>query len=384
MTTYSRILALFVTTAAASCAKVDQLPGTTGSGGVAGPGTGGATVSPDGGVMTGSGGDMRGSNMGNGGMGGEASCGLVSFNLVRRPVDILVLLDRSASMARDSLDNPIPAGSTVVSKWDQIVPALTQVMSQVGGDISWGFKTFPEGNGTQCAQSTLTPKIDVPIAPMNVAAVTSAIMTTLPTGNGTPTGATFEVATTHLRSIADDHRKFILFATDGQPSCMGSVGSLSYTGGGSVQAVGAATNAISAAAQAGFHTFVVGVATKDTDTATLDAWATAGMEPRSDPNPLAKRFYLGATKNELVSVFTTITNVAQTCVFPLSKVPPVPSNIAVKVMGTKAPFDASNTTGWNYVDSTTVQVYGSWCDMIKTSAANMVQIIYGCPNIDIP
>ena len=289
-------------------------------------------------------------------------------------------------MARDSTDTDIPAGSAIVSKWNQVVPALTQVIAQVGGDTSWGLKSFPE-DGTQCAQITLTSKIDVPMASMNAAEIARVVMATTPAGNGTPTGATFEVATAYLRSQGNDHRKFILFATDGQPSCAGSIGSLAYTGGGSVAAVGAATTAITAAAQAGFHTFVVGVATKPTDTITLNEWAVAGLESRADPNPLATKYYLGATKSELVSAFTTITNIAQTCVFTFAKPPPVPEKIAVKVTGVKAPQDLSNLNGWNYVDSTThmaVQVFGSWCDMIKSSAAGMVEITFGCPNIDIP
>jgi hypothetical protein len=370
--------------ALSACAQVSSSPGSLGTGGSGNNGVTGA-----GGVFgTGSGGLNGNGGAGGliGGGGGERACGLENFPLVRRPVDILVLLDRSASMARDSTDTDIPAGSTIVSKWNQVVPALTQVIGQVGGDTSWGLKSFPE-DGTQCAQSTLTTKIDVPMAPMNTAEIARVVMATTPAGNGTPTGATFEVATNYLRQMGNDHRKFILFATDGQPSCSGSIGSLVYTGGGSVQAVGAATTAITAAANAGFRTFVVGVATKPTDTATLNDWAVAGQEPRADPNPLATKYYLGATKTELISAFTTIANIAQTCVFTLSKPPPVPDKIAVKVSGVKAPQDLTNTNGWNYVDSTThtaVQVYGSWCDMIKTSAADMVDIIFGCPNIDIP
>ncbi|MES1204827.1 MAG: VWA domain-containing protein [Pseudomonadota bacterium] len=387
MKIWSRLPALFVMVTALSCAKVDQGPGATGTGGTAGPGSGGTVGGGGvggGGVSAGTGGDMRGTTSG-GGMGGEMSCGLERFDLERRPVEILVLLDRSASMARDSMDKDIPPGSTIVSKWNQIVPALNEVVGKIGGDISWGLKSFPE-DGKECAQDTLTTKIDVPIAPMNAADIVAGVTRTTPAGNGTPTGATFEVATAHLRSRMNDHRKFILFATDGQPSCSGSVGSLALTGGGSMQAVGAATNGITAAAQAGIHTFVVGVATKETDTATLNAWAVAGMEARTDPNPLATKFYLGATKAELVNAFTTITNITQTCVFPLSKAPPVPTNIAVKVTGVKAPYDSASVSGWNYTDKTqtAVEVFGSWCDMVKTTAANKVEIIFGCPNIDIP
>ena len=50
----------------------------------------------------------------------------------------------------------------------------------------------------------------------------------------------------------------------------------------------------------------------------------------------------------------------------------------------KAP--RNTTDGWEYTDAThmTVQVNGSWCDMIKTAGANTVQIIFGCPLIDVP
>lgn len=358
-------------------------------------GNGGSLLGSGGGTQAGSGPNLDGGQVSSGaggrallasnGQGGEMSCGLETFNLERRPVDILVLLDRSASMARDSLDKDIPAGSTTPSKWSQIVPALTDVVTTVGGDISWGFKTFPE-DGAQCAQATLTSKIDVPIAPKNGAAVAAQASATMPLGNGTPTGGVFDVATSYLTGIGNDHRKFILFATDGQPSCSGTVGSLSFTGGGSTGAISAATVAIGKAATAGFPTFVVGVATKASDTKTLTDWAIAGGEPRADPNPIANKFYLGSTKDELVAAFTAITTVAQTCVFNFTKAPPVPTKIAVKVSGVKAPADPTHADGWDYTDATNmaVEVFGSWCDMIKTTAANTVEVIFGCPNIDIP
>jgi hypothetical protein len=379
-------LALGLVLSFAACAKVDQAGTGTGGSGLGLPGSGGSIGTGsgiDGGVpLSGSGGRTL---LGGNGQGGEMSCGLETFDLERRPVDILVLLDRSASMARDSMDKDIPAGSTTPSKWSQIVPALADVVTTVGGDISWGFKSFPE-DGAQCAQATLTSKIDVPISPKNGAAIAAQASATMPLGNGTPTGGVFDVAKTYLSGVMNDHRKFILFATDGQPSCSGTLGTLSFSGGGSMAAVSAATTAIGNAAAAGFPTFVVGVATKASDTKTLNDWAIAGGEARPDPNPIATKFYLGSTKDELVAAFTAITTVAQTCVFNFTKAPPVPTKIAVKVSGVKAPADPTHADGWDYTDSTNmaVEVFGSWCDMIKTTAANKVEIIFGCPNIDIP
>jgi hypothetical protein len=52
----------------------------------------------------------------------------------------------------------------------------------------------------------------------------------------------------------------------------------------------------------------------------------------------------------------------------------------------KVPYDGAMGNGWAYTDAndTAVQAYGSWCDMIKASGANTVQVIYGCPLIDVP
>jgi hypothetical protein len=71
--------------------------------------------------------------------------------------------------------------------------------------------------------------------------------------------------------------------------------------------------------------------------------------------------------------------------FQFDKPPPDPTNIAVKVSGVKAPQDAAHQDGWDYTDATqmSVTVYGSWCNMIQTSASNMVQIVYGCPMVII-
>jgi len=251
---------------------------------------------------------------------------------------------------------------------------------QTSNAIPWGMKTFPE-DGSECALSTVTNKIDVPVAPANGASLIAAIGATTPNGNGTPTGAAVDVAVTYLQSLKDGNPKYIVLATDGAPSCSGSSGNLSKN---TTQARVDAVTAVSAAASAAIHTFVIGVATTSSnDTLTLNNLATAGLEGRNDPQT---KFYLASTQADLVTALKTITGMISSCVFPLSPVPPDPSNIAVKVSGVKAPPDASHVNGWDYTDNnhTSLRVYGSWCDMIQTSAANMVQIIYGCPHIVIP
>jgi hypothetical protein len=220
----------------------------------------------------------------------------------------------------------------------------------------------------------------VMIAANDAAAVTGAVTATTPEGNGTPTGDALKAAVTYLKTLTDPNPKFILLATDGEPSCAGtskdSTGARPY-----------AVQAVTDAATAGFKTFVVGVATtKATATQALNDMAVAGQMPRGDTNPLATKFYLASTKDELVQSLKEITGQVSSCVFDLTAAPQVPDNIAVHVNNAKAPKDTTHMDGWDYTspDNLQIQVFGSWCDQIKTATSNTVNFVFGCPNEVIP
>jgi hypothetical protein len=381
------ILSLVLSVSVLACAGTKDPAGGggngSGSGGRAsGGGTGGGTGSGTGGRASGGPGGTGGGIVGN----PDADvCGLEKFDLERKPAELMLVLDRSASM-----QDPAEGSTATTPKWDLVVPAVNQVITETNTSLSWGMKVYPErppGATTEPAECTptgVTNRIDVPMAANNAATVTGAVTATRPDGNGTPTGAAIDAAVTYLKSLTTDNKKYILLATDGEPSCYGTVNAL---GKDSTQARTYAVQAVGAAATAGFHTFVVGVATsKASATSVLNMMAMAGLEARPDPNPLATKYYLANTKDELVSALKVITGQISNCIFPLKRPPPVPENIAVKVSGTKAPQDPTHQDGWDYTgpDYTGVIVYGSWCEMIKTSAANMVEITYGCPGIVIP
>jgi hypothetical protein len=371
-------LALAVSMSALACAGVSAPPPATGSGGnggQTGPGAGGTA----GHANTGAGG--TGVSVGVGG----SMCGLQTFDVNRKPVEIFVVLDRSASM-EDGLDDSTSVSATNPTKWSQLVPALTTTIMQADPTISWGLKAFPEKGGGSCANDTVTTKIDLQISTGDATQLRTTLMGVVDNGDGTPTAAAIGIATNYLKqlSMTDDSRKYILLATDGEPSCAGQPGSLSSN---STTARTDAVAAVTAAAVAGFHTFVVGVATtKANDQMTLNQLAVAGLEPSPDMRPGATRFFLASNQAQLVMTLEGIVNpVASNCIFPLSSPPPVPENIAVKVNGTKSPQDTMHLNGWDYTDPnfTAVQVYGSWCDMIKNNG-NTVEIIYGCLGVIIP
>jgi len=296
-------------------------------------------------------------------------CAQQDFDLQRKPAEILLVLDRSASMK-----DP-PKGSSGASKWELVVPGVNEVVTATNAGVSWGLKVFPEGEGSECVAGSVTAAIPVKIAPMDAKAVTDAVTATLPNGNGTPTGDAINAAVTYLKSLTDTNPKFILLATDGEPSCNG-------TSKDSTGARTQAVQAVTAAAAAGVKTFVVGVATtKPTATQALNDMAVAGQMPRADTNPLANKFYLASTKDELVSSLETITGQVSSCVFSLTVAPPDPTNIAVLVNNTSVPQDTTRVAGWDYTskDNTEVEVFGTWCDQIKAAAANSVTFKLGCP-----
>lgn len=300
-------------------------------------------------------------------MNGE--CARQDFDLQRRPAEILIVLDRSASM------EDAPTGGTAASKWELVVPAVNQVVTDTNASVSWGLKVFPEGEGSECIAGSVTDKVPVTIAAGNAGAVTGAVTATTPKGNGTPTGDAIKAAVTYLKTLTDPNPKFILLATDGEPSCAG-------TSKGSTNARPYAVQAVSDAAAAGFKTFVVGVATtKDTATQALNDMAVAGQMARADTNPLATKYYLASTQAELVQSLKLITGQVSSCVFDLSTKPPDPGNIAVHVNGMKAPEDPAHMNGWAYTtsDSMHIEVFGSWCDQIKAATSNTVNFVLGCP-----
>jgi hypothetical protein len=353
--------------------------GTGGSGGGFGSGgsgeSGGSVVTGTGG---GSGGDVGISDA------GTPNCGLMQFKPTPRAADILMVLDRSGSMI--DIPEGAPAGSTT-TKWDIVVPSLEAVVSATQSSISWGMKSFPETytDSMDDCGGGVTNAIDVKVAAMDGAQMNSAITALTPAGKGTPTADAITQAAGYLATLTDTNPKYLLLATDGEPTCVGTTKDSDNAGP-------AAVTAIATALKAGFPTFVVGISTsKTTDNTELTAMAKAGGEPIPVSNPLAHNYYLADNGDMLVSAMEAITGQISTCLFPLSPPPPV-LNDSTKVgvyLGSamsKIPYDAAKSSGWAYTDTadSAIEVYGSYCDMIQTAGAGEVQIIFGCPNINVP
>lgn len=301
-------------------------------------------------------------------MNGE--CKQLEFESTRAPVDVLLVLDRSGSMAENEIEDG-------VSRWQGIVPILNRTVTDTDATVAWGLKTFPEAVDNECEESSVTAAIDVPIAPANAARVVAAIQATVPNGDGTPTAPALASAMGYLSSRASDHQQFILLATDGQPSC-----ALDWEKD-SGDASADAEEAAGAALAAGFPVFVIGVLDEDPSDSTVDrlnAMARAGGKPRGVDGD-EHRFYLASSQAELTQSLTEITGQVASCVFSFDSAPPDAENIAVKLAGTKLSRDPGHANGWDYTDATHrgIELYGAACDELKRVSQGSVEVIFGCP-----
>jgi hypothetical protein len=299
-----------------------------------------------------------------------SNCGIKKVDLERHPADLLLVMDRSGSMAQTI----VPTGGTVpVKKWDEVIGALDVTLMKTQGLVNWGLHLFPVGG-----VCNVPDKVTVPVAAANQMAVMAAIRGNQPflDGGATPTQAAIRKATAILQQSMSKNPRYLVLATDGLPNCApGMAGSDMPTDRmGTVQSIADALTA-------GIPTFVIGIATAGDADDTLNEMATAGGRPRMD----ATRYYPVASRDQLQAALTAIAGEVATCNFPLEPPPPVPDNVAVDLDGVRLHRDATQTDGWTYSpDGKTLILVGTACQRLMDGSAKNVQILYGCPDVIIP
>jgi len=224
-------------------------------------------------------------------------------------------------------------------------------------NIRWGLKFFssPKGSGFNAA-CNVNQGADVAIGDNSAASIQNQISTTQPSNN-TPTAAAITAAAAYLKTVTDPNKKVILLATDGEPNCASGGG-----GGGSDSDVPGTKAAITAAKDAGYPVYVIGIGPS---VGNLDSFAEAGGTDKS---------YSATSPQALADALSAISQVVANCSFTLTTAPEGTNNIAVYLDGNIAP-----STDWTYTASSqTVTLTGSSCDAIKNGTSKTVQVYFGC------
>lgn len=315
----------------------------------------------------------------------DANCGLVDFVLDRTPAPVILAQDRSYSMSQNVRS---PGTGT---KWDNVTAAVREVVRQTNASVSWGLKFFP--NDKAC-QVSVGPEI--PPSLMNadpIIAALDAIKAVRTPGNltdGTPTHKVLDDLGKYLGGMGAVN-KYIVLATDGEPSCAGdSPGSSNYEQARAAARAVAAAGIKIAAVGISFGAGLVfpGTVEENSGLGFLNYVAELGGMPANNPGNPYLKYYPVEDTAELVKAFNSIAEQVYSCTFKLPKPPPWKDDVAVKLDGVKVPRDA--TDGWEYDDDamTSLTLHGTYCDRIKDSHNSAtkvdVKIIMGCPGQIIP
>jgi hypothetical protein len=257
----------------------------------------------------------------------------VALSLTRSTPDVLVVLDRSASMG---------AG------WTSVTTVLGDLMSRTEGRINWGLQYF--SNDGACG--AVGPPQILP-APNNAAAIVAS-MAASRQGGDTPLRFAVQAATTYLGTLDDGNAKYIVLATDGAANCCTNAGGVpcppAPAEAASESSPDDVANAVAAVAGtygggAGIPVFVLGVEGASAATSALNSLAIAGGESQS-PDVLGRWYYATDAPAAFESTVMTIPGMVRPCTFTLPSVPPDPLYIAVLFDNSKLiPRDATN--GWS-------------------------------------
>jgi hypothetical protein len=299
---------------------------------------------------------------------GGANCAVVQVAAGRLPADILLLLDRSASMnysiAQDcyctsTAGTPVCAElSSCTTRWPALTAAIDSTLTSSAA-INWGLKLYASPIAGGCSVSA---GVEVPISAASVPVIQSQVANVSP-ANNTPTTAAINATATYLKTVVDGNSKAILLATDGNPNCAGGSSTTSDLTG--------ALAAIAAAKSAGFPVYVVGIGPSVFN---LDSFAEAGG---------THSYYPATSPQDLTDALKAITTTVATCSFTLSTPPPDPSNVAVYCDKSLVPKDDSN--GWSFGANNQIIVFtGSACAAIASGAASNVQALFSCPGAAAP
>jgi hypothetical protein len=298
----------------------------------------------------------------------DMNCAAVNQGATPQPPDILILLDRSGSMDWNA-DASCMRNCGANSRWNQVTAALNQVVPMTDTTVNWGLKFF--GSGNSCA---VTPAPEVAVAAGSGQMIMTRIAGTTP-GTPTPTRLGVNAAAAYMAMLTDTNPKYLLLATDGEPTCNPDLPASMMNTLDSAGAQQAVTDAFNM----GFKTFVIGIG--DTmGAATLDQMAINGGMPQMGA---ATSFYQVTDTASLVAALQTILGRVGSCQFNIGTAPnSMTSNDHIDVFGDgmSIPRDKTHTDGWDYSNDahTAIEVFGPRCDAVKAGTTMNVTVTFRC------
>lgn len=285
-------------------------------------------------------------------IGGFCGCDGAAFEAEPVTPNVLVVLDRSGSMADDFNGDNVGADDPD-SKWYIARVALEQLLTDYGAQVRFGLSMYSSDG--DCGPGD----IDVDIGDGTASTIITEVGNADPNGS-TPIGDTLE-AMIGYTGLADTTRpNYILLVTDGEETCEGD-------------SVSAAGSLLSQDPEV--RTFVIGFGggvDGDALNATAEAGGTALMGDT--------KYYQADDATQLGDAFASIIGTVLSCTYELSSTPESVNQLWVYADSSPVPLDTDHQDGWDYdPDSNTITFYGPACDALKSGEVTDLAIVYGCP-----
>jgi hypothetical protein len=292
-------------------------------------------------------------------------CGQTQFELTELPPNMMILLDRSASMDGDAEDD---------TRWNVAKSAIEAVTVAFDDAIRFGLATYSACVSGGCTAGTIV----IPIAANNATAINGFLATTLDerssdgqetsddgkvrylcdTGDPETTTGMSLAALVGEPSLLDTTRtNAVVLLTDGEESeecaedCDGPCGAerlLSQSPAVKTYAIGLGVNPEA-----------------------IDAIAAAGETGQA----------IGASNlAELSSAFDRIAAAVASCDYTLDDAPPNTAELYVFFNDDPAAVASDAGDGWSYEPTTRrLRFHGSACEQVKAGAVSDIDVVYGCP-----
>jgi hypothetical protein len=316
------------------------------------------------------------------------------------PPTVLILQDRSASMA----DN---------GKWDTIVAGTPAVLATLAADLAVGWLRFPEGKFDEQALSNClmvsTPECQaieadggckdvsttaqVPVGPLSqtASAIQTQLQMTMPDGE-TPTRWAIRNAYQILKDTPSTKDRHLILLTDGipqvkMPAIPPSLPGESNVECGSTDDLIAEVKSMAADASTPVKTYVVGIdVPNDPDTVNfLSALAIAGQTSKAGCGADTVPCYHGILGPDEPDFQTGVTQAFReamaVCHFKVFS-----GNLSdqytlrILLQGTSiggGVYDPTHTNGWDY-DGGSIAVYGPPCEILAHSPGADASMVYNC------
>jgi hypothetical protein len=403
------------------------------------PSSGGRAVSTaTGGTLTGGSGGGSSTTGGSGGSVGNfesfldcgdtyanlADCGATATTAEVRPVDILLVVDKSGSMTIQ------PAGYED-RKWSALRNALDYALNQLLPYARFGLELFPRKDtaiecGDTCCQ--MGTAVDVPIGFGTVTVPQILAELAEPTGPGgrTPTAAALRLAYDYFANLetgieGGGHEMYVVLATDGGPNC-GTIESCppnectvnldgtyadypaycdadgpanccdpaSIQGASPIDCLDddATLAEIERLLALGIKTVVIGIPGSEPYEAALNAFAVAGGA--SNPREGSSYYRVEANRpEELTAVFVDIVmNLIKSCEIYLEESPPGLDlvNVALDCVVVPRIDPDTGAENWEIVGTETgappmLRLLDPLCTQALSAGVRRVDVLFGCPTI---